>query len=58
LTNEFSLNFDWKELKANPDEVLDLAEKIAAEKKQKLVVCIDEFQNKASPDSPHTAGLS
>lgn len=52
------MNFDWKELKANPDEVLDLAEKIAAEKKQKLVVCIDEFQNKASPDSPHTAGLS
>lgn len=52
LTNEFSLNFDWKELKANPDEVLDLAEKIAAEKKQKLVVCIDEFQNISAFEDP------
>ena len=52
LTNEFSLNFDWKELKANPDEVLDLAEKIAAHKKQKLIVCIDEFQNIAAFDDP------
>ena len=51
-TNEFSLNFDWKELKANPDEVLDLAEKIAAEKKFKLVVCIDEFQNLSAFDDP------
>ncbi|MBE0678300.1 MAG: ATPase [Bacteroidales bacterium] len=52
LTNEFSLNFDWKELKANPDEVLDLAEKIASEKKQKLIVCIDEFQNISEFDDP------
>jgi len=52
LTNEFSLNFDWKELKANPDEVLDLAEKIAAEKKIKLIVCIDEFQNISAFDDP------
>jgi len=48
--NEFSLDFDWKELKQNPDEVLDLAEKVAREKDIKIVICIDEFQNIAEFD--------
>ena len=48
--HEVSLSFDWDELKANPDEVLDLAERIAASKGVKLVVCIDEFQNIAEFD--------
>ena len=43
--NEVSLDFDWEEVRRNPDEVLDLAEKIAEEKGLKIVVCIDEFQN-------------
>ena len=43
--NEFSLDFNWKELRQNPDEVLDLAEKIATEKDLQIVICIDEFQN-------------
>jgi uncharacterized protein len=43
--NEFSIDFDWKELRQNPDEVLDLAEKIATEKNLKIVICVDEFQN-------------
>lgn len=42
---EFTLNFAIKELQQNPDEILDLAENIAKEKKIKIVVCIDEFQN-------------
>ena len=40
-TNEISIDFDWEEVKRNPDEVLNLAEKIAKEKKLKIVVCID-----------------
>lgn len=44
-TNEISIDFDWDNIKDNPDEVLDLAEKIAAEKGLKIVICIDEFQN-------------
>lgn len=50
--NEISLNFDWNELKNNPDEILDLAEKIATDKGIKLVVCVDEFQNIAEFDNP------
>jgi AAA+ ATPase superfamily predicted ATPase len=45
MQNEVSLSFDWDELKADPDEILDLAERVAASKGIKLVVCIDEFQN-------------
>ena len=35
----------WEEVRHNPDEVLDLAEKIAREKGLKIVICVDEFQN-------------
>ena len=44
-TQEFSLGLDWKELKKQPDEILNLAEKIAALKNYKIVICLDEFQN-------------
>lgn len=43
--NEVSVDFDLKDVIDNPDEVLDLAEKIAQEKGLKIVICIDEFQN-------------
>ena len=44
-TNEVSIDFDWEAVKHNPDEVLDLAEKIAQKKGFKIVICVDEFQN-------------
>ena len=50
--NEISLAFDWKEVKNNPDEILDLAEKIAIEKNLKIVICVDEFQNIAEFENP------
>lgn len=43
--NEISIDFDWEEMKSNPDEILDLSERIAEAKCVKIVVCIDEFQN-------------
>jgi len=46
--DEFSLSLDWKEVKKNPDVILDMAETVAAEKGWKLVICIDEFQNIAT----------
>jgi hypothetical protein len=51
-TNKISIDFDWEDVKRNPDEVLDLAEKIAQEKGLKIVICIDEFQNIAEFTSP------
>lgn len=50
--NKISLDFDWEEVKRNPDEILDLAEHIAQENGIKIVVCIDEFQNIAEFDDP------
>ncbi|MBN2632857.1 MAG: ATP-binding protein, partial [Bacteroidales bacterium] len=46
--NDFSISFDWEEIKKNEDEILNLAETIAKQKKIKMIVCIDEFQNLAS----------
>ncbi|HET9055246.1 MAG TPA: ATP-binding protein [Chitinophagaceae bacterium] len=43
--SEIELSFDWKELQKNMSEVLNLPEKIARERKLKVVVCVDEFQN-------------
>ena len=42
---ELELSFNWKELKKNISEVLNLPEKIAKQKKIEIVVCVDEFQN-------------
>ena len=50
--NEVSIDFDWDDVKHNPDEVLDLAERIAKEKGIKIVVCVDEFQNMAEFSEP------
>ena len=41
---EVSLSFDMEKLRMNPDEILDLPEKIAQKKGIVITVCIDEFQ--------------
>lgn len=43
--SDFSLSFDWKELKKNSDEILNLPEVIAKNKNIKFIICLDEFQN-------------
>lgn len=48
---EITVELNMEELRRSPDEILDLAEKIAAEKKLRIVVCIDEFQNIATFDA-------
>jgi hypothetical protein len=47
---DFSLSFDWKELKKHHQEVLDLPEVIAKKKDIKFIICLDEFQNLAHFD--------
>lgn len=50
-TSDFSLSFDWEELKKHKDEILNLPETIAQKKNIRFVVCLDEFQNLATfPD--------
>ena len=49
---EFKLGMDWKEVKKDPDDILNLAEKIASKKKIKFIICIDEFQNIAGFENP------
>ncbi|MEX2597855.1 MAG: ATP-binding protein [Salibacteraceae bacterium] len=46
--SDFSLSFDWQELSKHEDEILNLPETIAAAKKFKFVICLDEFQNLAN----------
>ncbi len=53
MQNEISLDFDWSEIRKNPDEILDLAERIATDRGIRIVVCVDEFQNIAEFDDPH-----
>ncbi|MEZ5197240.1 MAG: hypothetical protein R2764_12815 [Bacteroidales bacterium] len=50
--NDFSVSFDWKELKKEGDEILNLPEKISLDKNIHIVVCIDEFQNIAHFEEP------
>ncbi len=44
-TTDFSVSFDWKELKKHSDEILNLAETIAMKKGIRFIICLDEFQN-------------
>ena len=44
---DFSIGLEWRSLKENELELLNLPEKIAQAKKIKIVVCMDEFQNLA-----------
>ena len=46
--SEITVDLNMEELRRSPDEILDLAEKIAGEKRIRIMVCIDEFQNIAN----------
>lgn len=47
-----SFGVGWEEIERNPEEILDLAERVAERKKIRLIVCIDEFQSLASFADP------
>ena len=50
--NGISLSLDWKEVKKQPDDILNMAEKLAIEKGWKFIICIDEFQNISTFEYP------
>jgi len=50
--NDFTVSFNWKELRKGGEEILNLPEKISKEKNIQIVVCIDEFQNISHFDEP------
>lgn len=52
LNGEFSLSFDWNEVKKNPNNILNLAENISLKKNIKFIICIDEFQNLSEFENP------
>jgi AAA+ ATPase superfamily predicted ATPase len=45
---DFELGVQWKEIVRTPDEIINLAERIAEDRNIRIVICIDEFQNIAS----------
>jgi AAA+ ATPase superfamily predicted ATPase len=49
---DLRLSLDWSEVKKDPDDILDLADKIAHNTKKAIVICIDEFQNIAEFEDP------
>jgi AAA+ ATPase superfamily predicted ATPase len=49
---DLKLSLDWIEVKKDPDNILDLADKIALKTKKEIVICIDEFQNIAEFEDP------
>lgn len=51
-SSQFSISFDWDSVEKNPNEILDLPEKISKAKKIQLVICLDEFQNIAHFKDP------
>jgi hypothetical protein len=46
--NDFSLSFDWVELKKHRDEILNLPEVIGRKNNIRFIICLDEFQNLSS----------
>ncbi len=49
---DLKLSLDWNEVRKEPDDILDLAEKIAVKTKKQIIICIDEFQNISEFDHP------
>lgn len=50
--NEISLSLDWKEVRKEPEDILNMAERLAIEKGWKFIICIDEFQNTSTFENP------
>lgn len=53
IHRDFSLSFDWTELKKHSGEILNLPETIAQKKGIRFIICLDEFQNLAAFEDFH-----
>ncbi|MCX6328837.1 MAG: ATP-binding protein [Bacteroidia bacterium] len=43
--NNFTISFDWQEIRQHGNEILNLPEAIAKQKKIRMIICLDEFQS-------------
>jgi hypothetical protein len=43
--NSFTISFDWQEIRLHSNEILNLPEAIAKQKKIRMIICLDEFQS-------------
>ena len=50
--SNFQLGLDWSEVKKQPADILNLAERIAINSKINYIICIDEFQNISEFENP------
>jgi hypothetical protein len=48
----FKLALDWNEVKKEPTDILNFAEKLAVSSKCNYIICIDEFQNISEFENP------
>ena len=49
---EIKLGLDWKEVRKDPGDIIDLPEKLASDSGTNLIICIDEFQNISEFEDP------
>lgn len=50
--SNLQLGLDWSEVKKQPTDIVELAERLAINTKTSFVICIDEFQNISEFDNP------
>lgn len=49
---DLSISLNWEEVKKHPSDILNLAEQICEDRKIKMVICMDEFQDVQFYDDP------
>ncbi len=49
---EIKLGLDWKEVRRDPADIIDLPEKLASDSGINIIICIDEFQNISEFEDP------
>jgi uncharacterized protein len=50
--SNLQLGLDWSEVKKQPTDIIELAERLAIESKTNFIICIDEFQNISEFENP------
>lgn len=50
--SSFQLGLNWSEVKKEPTDILDLAERVAIDSNTNFIICIDEFQNISEFENP------
>lgn len=49
---EIKIGLDWKDVKKDPDDIIDMPEKLASGSGIRFIICINEFQNISEFEDP------